>query len=96
MGLSLIKKDIEDVANCLPGAIEEVLKKVYAKLTRYAEGQNKQEEKKGSSDGFKMENFNGNKIVSSEQNYKELLLQKDRIIYELKSTLEVIECNVRF
>ena len=88
LGLNLSKKQIEDVVNCLPGAIEEVLKNVYLKLSKYNEG-SKDDERQVNYDNSNIGNNSGKKIVPTEQNYKEMLLQKDMIIYELKSTLEV-------
>jgi hypothetical protein len=84
----LTKKEIEEVINCHPGSIEEVLKKVYIRLNQYSAGETKKRNNNNSMAQEK-ENPSGSKVVPSEQNYKELLLQKDMIIHELKSTLEV-------
>ncbi len=84
----MTKKEIEDVINCQQGCIEEVLKKVYIKMNNYSAGEAKKRNINNSM-GQEKDNHIVNKGVPTEQNYKELLLQKDMIIHELKSTLEV-------
>lgn len=115
LNFQLNKKEIEGVISCQQGVIENILKKVYDKLSKFlgksdaAEGEYNNELE--GEEAYHEENFSEHvskstmphtkkktnsmgsmgslNSGSNEVDYKNILLQKDKMIMELKSTLEV-------
>jgi hypothetical protein len=108
LNLQLNKKEIEGVISCQQGAIENILKKVYEKINIYitkgpvddweiTENKIRNNNPILSASQRKRVNSMGAGIGISSQpkseiDYKNLILQKDKTIIDLKSTLEVNYC----
>jgi hypothetical protein len=92
LGISIDKKVIEDIINCQAKAIENFLKLIYSKVSKYTP-KNKDDINIGKEVNVtqnKIKTVEGFKNTDNkEDNYKMLIMAKDRTISELKSTLDV-------
>jgi hypothetical protein len=98
IGISIDKKEIENIINCQSKAIENFLKLLYSKVSKYTPKNREQDKeiitKEISNTRTKM---NESSVKNDkEDNYKMLIMSKDKTILELKSTLEVLFCKSRF
>jgi len=106
MGFQLNQTDIEAVINCVPDAIERVLKVVQVKTERFLEkpnrgspGQSKVGSGYGNNQMMGMDDRNYQNRPQMGYEYQQenpqVLAAKDQTIQELKDTIEILELKIK-
>ena len=84
------KNDIEHIITCTPDTIERVLKVTQNKIRGFIEKKKNQDTEVKSEQNKEAEY----KKVSQNQDFKDVIMEKDTTIKELKSTVEILELKI--
>lgn len=89
IGIPLSNSEISDIVNCKHFAIEQVLARVYNKVYNSSNDRGKDEST------IKIKGSTVSKAITKEDIIKNALLDKERIINELNSTLEILQFKLK-
>lgn len=90
VGIELSKSEISDIVNCKHFAIEQVLAKVYNKVYNLSNDRGKDDDST-----IKIKGSTVSKAITKEDIIKNALLDKERVINELNSTLEILQFKLK-
>ncbi|EGR31024.1 hypothetical protein IMG5_118970 [Ichthyophthirius multifiliis] len=94
IGLQLSKNDIESVINCVPEAIERVLRVLQLKIQDMLNGQQGSPQKRVNySNGSGSDQ--GQQRAQSSQKQDEIIWEKDQTINELRETIDILELKIK-
>lgn len=85
-GISLSSNEINDIVNCKQFAIEQVLAKIYNRLFNV---------KSQTQEEIRIKTNNNNRDFTKEDIIKNAIEEKDKIITELNSTLEILQLKLK-
>lgn len=103
LGFTLPRQTLEDVANCKPGVVEQVLNALQYKMAKFRErnfsNKNSPMGGAGESPEVKVQRTSNNSQVSGADNIRvtvdqSLLLEKEQQIRELQENVEVLELKI--